>query len=387
MRRKETDSGFMSGTLDDLFGEDDETMRPIDEEDIESVSKYSRRDAPAPAEVHHGFEIQQENPGPVELLPTRMPVHQPPSKTKPAPKSLAKSRAGSVMSEDGQQTLPPLKNGSRPSSRRPTPTLPATDAQMARTQDESQYVDAQVAQFSESCRSLPQSNPPLPPTQDPSTQIGPPPAPYAAPTSRPASRAMVRTASVGSLTLPIPASDPVHPPSSLQRSHTWSEAPHPASEAPIPYMAGPMAMPMYPPPDPAVNAAELSRAQALEAKKAAMKQKLENAIASGVMPPFCSNCGAIETPTWRKAWSQDVLGAPPYYEYSDEPGRVTTIVILGRDDQGNPTAYQLIKKFLLPEENQEDYNEVILCNRKLFKRLECECCTDRASLRYLDVQV
>jgi hypothetical protein len=121
---------------------------------------------------------------------------------------------------------------------------------------------------------------------------------------------------------------------------------------------------MYPPPDPVIIAAELSRAQALEAKKAAMKQKLEDAIANGEMPPFCSNCGAIETPTWRKAWSQDVQGPPPYYEYSDEPGRVTMIVILSRDEQGRPTSYQLIKKFLLPEENQEDFSEVLLCNRK-----------------------
>jgi hypothetical protein len=125
-------------------------------------------------------------------------------------------------------------------------------------------------------------------------------------------------------------------------------------------------MPIYPLPDPA-TIAEFNRAQALEAKKAAMKQKLEKAIANGEMPPFCSNCGAIETPTWRKAWSQDVTGPPPYYEYSDKPGKVTMVLITGRDEQGNPTSYQLIKKFLLPEEEQADYSEVILCNRKFQK--------------------
>jgi hypothetical protein len=103
----------------------------------------------------------------------------------------------------------------------------------------------------------------------------------------------------------------------------------------------------------------------LNAKKAAIKQKLEMAIANGEMPPFCSNCGAIETPTWRKAWSQELKGEPGYYEYSDEPGRVTAIIILTRDAEGKPTSYQLIKKFLLPEENQDDYKEFLLCNRKL----------------------
>ena len=103
----------------------------------------------------------------------------------------------------------------------------------------------------------------------------------------------------------------------------------------------------------------------LNAKKAAIRQKLEQAIANGEMPPFCSNCGAIETPTWRKAWSQEHQGAPGYYEYSDEPGRVTAIVILGRNSEGQPNLYQLIKKFLGPGESQADWNEFLLCNREL----------------------
>lgn len=100
------------------------------------------------------------------------------------------------------------------------------------------------------------------------------------------------------------------------------------------------------------------------AKKAAIRQRLEMAIANGEMPPFCCNCGAIETPTWRKAWSQDCQGAPGYYEYSDEPGRVTAIVILTRDAGGNPTSFQLIKKYLTVEENPNDFKEYVLCNRE-----------------------
>jgi hypothetical protein len=109
--------------------------------------------------------------------------------------------------------------------------------------------------------------------------------------------------------------------------------------------------------------------RALNAKKAAIRQKLEQAIANGEMPPFCSNCGAIETPTWRKAWSQEHQGAPGYYEYSDEPGRVTAIVILGRNSDGQPNLYQLIKKFLGPNENQADWNEFLLCNREFLDHL------------------
>ena len=100
------------------------------------------------------------------------------------------------------------------------------------------------------------------------------------------------------------------------------------------------------------------------AKKAAIKNKLERAVMNGQMPPFCNNCGAIETPTWRKAWYQVMQGAPGYHDYSDEPGRVTAIAVLSRDYGGNPTSYQLIKKYLLQEENQDDFLELLLCNRK-----------------------
>jgi hypothetical protein len=125
----------------------------------------------------------------------------------------------------------------------------------------------------------------------------------------------------------------------------------------------------------------------LNAKKAAIRQKLEQAIANGEMPPFCSNCGAIETPTWRKAWSQEHQGAPGYYEYSDEPGRVTAIVILGRNSEGKPLLYQLIKKFLGPGENQADWSEFLLCNRE--SSLSClrRNLTDIFSVWHLAIEV
>lgn len=113
----------------------------------------------------------------------------------------------------------------------------------------------------------------------------------------------------------------------------------------------------YPQPPPGYSRAFIT-------KKDSIKQKLEFAIANGQMPPFCANCGAIDTPTWRKAWSQDLPGVPGYYEYSDDPGRVTTIIIMTRDDEGNPTSHKLIKKFLGPKEDQKDFDEFLLCNRK-----------------------
>lgn len=332
-----TDSGFMSGGMDELFGDDDEATRPVEDVDLDNTTKYKRARKPR-EDVHHGFVIEEETPGPMELLPTRMPTF----KQKSAPKP-PKSRAGSVLSEDGQQALPRLKSGSLPPSRRRTPGYP----------------DPDPATQPQDCPQPSTTHPPIAP--HPQAQSAPPPT---QPPSRPGSRMMVRTASMGSLTLPsVPASDPGLPRSSLQRSQTWSEAQHPVTEAPMPTQADNIQL------DPASismpsDTSGVPNSRTLNAKKTAIRQKLEQAIANGEMPPFCSNCGAIETPTWRKAWSQEHQGAPGYYEYSDEPGRVTAIVILGRNNEGQPNSYQLIKKFLGPGESYTDWNEFLLCNRE-----------------------
>jgi hypothetical protein len=350
-----TDSGFMSGSLEDLFGEDDETMNNEKEFELpaHNQSRTARR-VPTPIEeVHQRFEIHEVNPGPMDLLPTRMPVIEHPKHVESKARA-ARSRAGSVMSEDGQ-VLPPLKNINKPSSRRSTVSQSQKESSQ-RPKSQTPAADPKPAETRVSPYPLPEQQ--AQQQQEP-TQTAPAPA---APRSRPASRMMVRTASMGSLTLPtVPASDPALPPSNLQRSQTWSEVPHPVTEAPMPPVPE---MPLMPPmsQNPNSNAPPYSRT--LTAKKASIKQKLELAVANGEMPPFCSNCGAIETSTWRKAWSQEHKGEPGYYEYSDEPGRVTAVIVLTRDEQGKPTSYQLIKKFLLPEESQDDFKEFLLCNRK-----------------------
>ncbi|KAH6724294.1 hypothetical protein BKA61DRAFT_464164 [Leptodontidium sp. MPI-SDFR-AT-0119] len=347
-----TDSGFMSGSLEDLFGEeDDDALAPVNDDELEPVSQQQFEGLSAAGHGHYShvgsdcdFVIQEEVPGPPELLPSRMPVIDLPTQVEARARA-AINRAGSVASEDGQ-VLPPLKNSNRPPIRR-TMSQP----------------DIIANQYQPQKSSLAPSPAPI---QDPAPLPAPAPAP--APRSRPTSRSgmKVRTASMGSLTLPqIPASDPVLPPSSLQRSQTWTEASHPAFEGPMPPMQMQPQMYMGQQMYPAMNypqPAPIPYNRTLNTKKASIKQKLELAIANGEMPPYCANCGAIDTPTWRKAWSQDLPGVPGYYEYSDEPGRVTTIIVLTRDAQGKPTSHKLIKKFLGPKEDQKDFDEFLLCN-------------------------
>lgn len=156
-----------------------------------------------------------------------------------------------------------------------------------------------------------------------------------------------RSNSIGPFHLPSLASDPVAAPEpSIQVPvAAFSEAPCPPSDAAI-------MMPSSPP----------TRSNKNLVKKQSIKQRLEKAIANGEMPPFCTNCGAIETPTWRKIWVQDHEGVPEYVEYSEKPGRITAIDILKRDDEDKPLAYRLIKKSLGGDDDRKAWLEQLLCN-------------------------
>lgn len=99
-------------------------------------------------------------------------------------------------------------------------------------------------------------------------------------------------------------------------------------------------------------------------RKKSIREKLEKAVKKGEMPTFCSNCGSISTPTWRKIWTQDSDGSPDIPEYSDKPGRITAIIILERDSNGKPTKYRVAKKVLGQDEDSKEWTESILCNRK-----------------------
>lgn len=101
-------------------------------------------------------------------------------------------------------------------------------------------------------------------------------------------------------------------------------------------------------------------------RKQSIKAKLERAIEAGQMPTFCSNCGAISTPTWRKVFSQRCEGSPEFPVFSDKPGCITAIIITKRDENEKPLEYQVIKKALGPTEDKAKWNEDMLCNCRCF---------------------
>ncbi len=171
-------------------------------------------------------------------------------------------------------------------------------------------------------------------------------------------RLLSRTASSGNIVPPpVPASDPIRP-STLNRSQTWSgnQAPHPASDfTPLPPVMKSIERPV------SRNRKGSDGGMGSGARRRqAIQSKLASSVAAGEMPPFCENCGAIETPTWRKAWVKIHTGTPEHVVISEEEGGVIAWQTLQTDPKGNICLYRIIKKSTL--RNDVGFTEVLLCN-------------------------
>ena len=288
------DSGFMSGSMEDLF-EDDE-MRPIDDEDLDVAAQYSKRSNLSP------FSNQRE----------------------PAAQLLQPDASQQI--DNFQQQNAPHKQTHQ--YREPQPP------NVYNLQPQQSY-------------ELPQ---PRPREDNAPTVSGKPPRGAAG---------LSRTTSSGNLALPpLPASDPIRP--TMNRSQTWSghQAPHPVSDiTPNPPVIETIERPAPRP----RKGSEIGTGSGVR-RKQAIQSKLASSVAAGEMPPFCENCGAIETPTWRKAWVKIHCGTPEHVVISEEEGGVIAWQTLQTDSNGTICLYRIVKKSVL--KTDEGFTEILLCNRK-----------------------
>ena len=300
------DSGFMSGSNHTQLDEGNEQLHSIDVEDVETASQYAK----------------------VIVTPAEQQV----TKSYPHPSA-----------------LPPNKK------------LPNTFTKSARTVRSTSTVSNEAATSHNDNLSQPPAGP--------STQSQVVPlsrsttAPAKAKTSNSTSgiqpgHAMERASSTASIPIPpVPASDPVRPCStSLQRSNTWSgqQGQHPVSDAPT--------FPSAAQATGTKNVLNRPRSGSGAKRKKAIQDRLATSIASGEMPPYCENCGAIETPTWRKAWVRIHSGTPELVRISNEEGGVIAWEALERDQHGTIVLFRIIKRSLLS--NDAGFTEILLCNRK-----------------------
>ncbi|KAK4193068.1 hypothetical protein QBC35DRAFT_163481 [Podospora australis] len=382
---REVDSGFMSGGLDDFF-DDDEVMQDlpqsqlqelpvpmheqlVPERPVSSTSKpVAKKNSRATKKKQAtNFPFQEVNPGPPELLPVKSifnPAGRLKSLNRPTPPAPGPPPAQ-------QQFVPPRPAGRslKRSHTAPNPVISDIEApvpeqpqtQHHQTESPPDHPDAgqeaEPNQFSnaelmQALRDEVESELPVAPKEPArvSVEVAPPvvavaliperpqPSERFIPTSHPASRPTSRPASRGPQAGSVPPSESnVEPALTLPRSYT-SEAACPSSD--------------YDP----------SKYNKNMVKKQSIKERLETAILKGESPPFCNNCGAIETPTWRKIWTQDHQGVPGFHEFSDKPGFVTMIDVLERDSEGQPSMYRLVKKSLGARDDKKEWTETLLCN-------------------------
>ncbi|POS83429.1 hypothetical protein EPUL_006101, partial [Erysiphe pulchra] len=319
------DSRFLAESFEKLPTEIDATVfggkNSESEVKKDKKSQKKRHSLNTEVSLKHGkreFIIEEECPGPMDQLPTKMPIFHQQTRAR-----CATSRNKNIMSDDAH--APSLRRKSR------TP----------------------------SCKSKPKIQPIKPVVEDTAERSQSDKGHITSTNTRHASQALVPLISKNSSSRPeIPASDPVLPQNNRLYPQNISGTLNLVEAQRIKNLSLMPSSTLHPP---SIGQNNTITSQS-NTKKEMIKQKLEIAIANGEMPPFCCNCGAIETPTWRKAWSKEMKGEPGYYEYSDEPGRVTAIIILTRDSEGKPTSYNLVKKYLGKDENQDDYNDYLLCN-------------------------
>ncbi|KAM5448361.1 hypothetical protein MaudCBS49596_005450 [Microsporum audouinii] len=186
-----------------------------------------------------------------------------------------------------------------------------------------------------------------------------PPQPARISNSRPSSRASMKSVksrapasqrATGSSQIhrpTVPASDPIRPPQPWQPQ---SQPAHPlANELP------PVSTPR---PTQQQNPKPRSGAGAKRTKQ--VQARLEQCIREGTVPPFCENCGAIETPTWRRAHSKIVPGTAEQAEaYSDDPAILFWEPSEPEED-GTYHSIKIYKKSL--SHDDVDFVQLLLCN-------------------------
>lgn len=147
----------------------------------------------------------------------------------------------------------------------------------------------------------------------------------------------------------VPASDPVHQPNA---SHSQSQS----MDAPASELASAT---------PAPTRSDDSKARSggsIYGGRKNVQAKLDQCIKDGTVPPYCENCGTIETTTWRRAWSKVLEGdANTANSHLNDPGALFWEIV-DTDENEVVTSFRLYKKSVLSDD--KDFNMKLLCNRE-----------------------
>jgi len=163
--------------------------------------------------------------------------------------------------------------------------------------------------------------------------------------TRPKSEVPTATSRSGTPNAPPPAPT-ISKSRGLSRSQTWSG--EPMSDAPVPD-AGKVKQPR-------------SGSGAKRKQGQIIRDKLEQALEQGNLPTYCNNCGQIETPAWRRAYTRVEEGSPDGIVVSSKGTSITAFEVIDQEE-GAPPQYRIFKQALEPEEIEADsFKTLTLCN-------------------------
>ncbi|KAJ5492100.1 hypothetical protein N7453_010197 [Penicillium expansum] len=91
-----------------------------------------------------------------------------------------------------------------------------------------------------------------------------------------------------------------------------------------------------------------------------IKARLDNAILNGLIPPYCENCGSIETASWRRAWVKTVKGGETLAEEMMKSSPMLYWEAVDRNDKGEVQGFKIYKKAL--EQDDNDWDQMTFCN-------------------------
>ncbi|KAL3486645.1 hypothetical protein BJX62DRAFT_214969 [Aspergillus germanicus] len=155
-------------------------------------------------------------------------------------------------------------------------------------------------------------------------------------THKPLAPAPISQSELEQLLSSIPASDPVAPTPAGDSTTAETPAPQPANK----------------------DGKIRSGAGARRVKQ--VQARLEKCIQDGQVPPYCENCGAIETPTWRRAHSKEIAGSEEEAnELTKDPAALFWQTV-ERDEKEKVIKFKVYKKTLA--EADQGFDPVLLCN-------------------------
>ncbi|KAK1824702.1 hypothetical protein LTR12_000759 [Friedmanniomyces endolithicus] len=75
-----------------------------------------------------------------------------------------------------------------------------------------------------------------------------------------------------------------------------------------------------------------------------IQERLETAVANNELPEYCSHCGAIETPTWRKLYVRYFTGSPSPLDSCEGEGETVVVESVAQDPATNEITQYVIRK-------------------------------------------